>query len=337
MVRSLRCVPISKEKFPKLLAAEWVAPNCTIIGDVEVGKYSSFFHGVVLRGDTSKIIIGQKTIIQDNTIIENSNPEDKNGNIIIGDKVVIGVNCTIDKCRIDDNALISNGVTIHNNCHIQAGAMVAAGAVLPPNTVVPTGQIFAGNPAIYLRDIRPEEIVNISSNSTELRELANVMVENTERTHFEIVKDAMDRYKESTMTMEERHFIRRQVYGYSQPGVAHDDFGLEALNEGIDSFEQEGLRSYNMEKTFEKETYDQYYEMDMSNYPDVFKIQGENFKKYDDLRKRFENEIPGETVFTDSNIPKRAGAMRAWINKWDPDYNVHFKTVQHRHENTYQF
>jgi len=51
LVPSLRCVPISDSKYPKLLDADWVAPNCTVIGDVTLGAGSSLWHGVIARGD----------------------------------------------------------------------------------------------------------------------------------------------------------------------------------------------------------------------------------------------------------------------------------------------
>lgn len=55
LVPSLRCVPISTNKFPRTLDADWVAPNSVVIGDVEIGKGSSIWHGVTLRGDTARI------------------------------------------------------------------------------------------------------------------------------------------------------------------------------------------------------------------------------------------------------------------------------------------
>ena len=96
VVPSLRAVPTSQNKFPKLLASEWVATNCTMIGDITAGKYSSFYHGVTLRGDTRRIVIGNKTVIQDNTTILNSELENPHAEVKIGDKVLIGVNCLID-------------------------------------------------------------------------------------------------------------------------------------------------------------------------------------------------------------------------------------------------
>lgn len=94
-----------------------------------------------MRGDTCKIQIGGKTVIQDNTILINSNKNDSNALLTIGDRVVIGVNCRLDVCTIDDNVYIGNGATIHRGCHIQSGAMIAPGAVILPNTIVPMNQV----------------------------------------------------------------------------------------------------------------------------------------------------------------------------------------------------
>ena len=63
LVPSLRCVPTSDNKFPKLLAGDWVAPNATVIGDVHLGEGSSLWHGVTIRGDTAAIKIGKNTTV----------------------------------------------------------------------------------------------------------------------------------------------------------------------------------------------------------------------------------------------------------------------------------
>jgi len=49
-----------------------VAPNATVIGDVEVGEGSSLWWGATLRGDYSGIKIGKNTIILDRVHIESS-------------------------------------------------------------------------------------------------------------------------------------------------------------------------------------------------------------------------------------------------------------------------
>jgi hypothetical protein len=276
-------------------------------------------------------------VIQDNTLIMNSDIDNPNAEVVIGDRVVIGVNCTLDNCKVDDRAVISNGATIHKGCHIETGAMVAAGAVLPPNTVVPSGQIFAGNPAKYLRDLKPEETIAIAETSTELRELATIMEEHTEKTHYEFLNDLATKRILENITQEEEYINTMKQFSFYSDAKEGDDFGVEYGNaqEGLDEYEQEGLMKFNLGQNFRKENFDMYYETDMTNYPDAFKIYGENHEKYENLRKKFENEVPGESPGWPSNNepPTRPGAMRAWVSKWDPDYNIKFKQVGNQSEN----
>ena len=40
-----------------------MAPNATVIGDVQLGEGSSLWHSVIVRGDTAKVAIGKNTAI----------------------------------------------------------------------------------------------------------------------------------------------------------------------------------------------------------------------------------------------------------------------------------
>jgi len=59
----LRCVPISKDKYPRALDADGVAPNAVLVGDVHMKEGSSVWHGATLRGDTASIHIGKNSLI----------------------------------------------------------------------------------------------------------------------------------------------------------------------------------------------------------------------------------------------------------------------------------
>ena len=75
----------------------------------------------------------------------------------IGSNVTIGHKALLHACTIEDNAFIGMGAIILDYAKVESGAMVAAGAVVPPKKVIPSGQIWAGNPAKYLRDMSQEE------------------------------------------------------------------------------------------------------------------------------------------------------------------------------------
>ena len=81
----------------------------------------------------------------------------------IGDKVEIGDNCyvgpnaTLDACTLESFSHVGMGATVGRGSVVESFAVVAAGAVVPEDTIVPSGQIWAGNPARYLRDLTQEE------------------------------------------------------------------------------------------------------------------------------------------------------------------------------------
>lgn len=133
---------------------------------------SSVWHTTILRGDTAKIRVGKNTIIQDRVTIKSSAREDRE--VTIGNNVFIGANSHIDSCTIEDFAYIGIGATVHKDAVIEPYAIVAAGAVVPEGTTVPSGQVWAGNPARYLRDVSQEEKHQISEYLIEMQQLSHI-------------------------------------------------------------------------------------------------------------------------------------------------------------------
>ena len=230
---------------------------------------SSLFFGTILRGDTCKITIGNKSIIQDNTQIIN-NDIGTECEVFIGDRVVIGVNCHIDGgVRIEDNCVIGNGATLHKGVHVSSGSMVAAGSVVPPGVLIPSGQIFAGNPVKYLRDLKPDELEALKENSHELRELASVLVEETEKSHSEIMNDILYREMKNNLTADEMYMNEVKTLTYYFDRNFKDDLGLEYSTEGLGDFDNEELTRWTVgHDVFGKEDLDLHYEQNMTHYPD---------------------------------------------------------------------
>lgn len=152
LVPSLRSVTDSNGKSPDALSSDWVAPNAVLVGDVHMKEGSSVWHGCVLRGDTTKISIGKNSMIQDNSRLGN-NSGAGNGKITIGDNVYVGANARVDECELESFAYVGMGASVGKGSIVESFAVVAAGASVPENTVIPSGQIYAGSPATYLRDL----------------------------------------------------------------------------------------------------------------------------------------------------------------------------------------
>ncbi|WP_135078392.1 gamma carbonic anhydrase family protein [Terasakiella sp. SH-1] len=143
---------------PKIADDVFVAENAVIIGDVEIGAQSSIWYGCVLRGDVEKIRIGERSNIQDGTIVHVT--ADKFGTYI-GDDVLVGHNAVIHGCTLEDGAFVGMGAIVLDGAVVESGAMVAAGALVTPGKIVKSGELWGGNPAKKMRDLTDEQIIGL--------------------------------------------------------------------------------------------------------------------------------------------------------------------------------
>lgn len=145
----------------------FIAPNATIVGDVEMGSECSVWFNAVVRGDVNSIRMGNKVNIQDGACLHCTYEKTK---VVLGNNVSVGHNAIVHGCTVEDNVLIGMGAIVMDNVHVGANSIIAAGAVVLENTVIPAGSIFAGVPAKKVKDINQElingEINRIANNYT---------------------------------------------------------------------------------------------------------------------------------------------------------------------------
>ena len=126
---------------PRIAPDAFIAPNAVIIGDVEIGSQTNVWFNCVIRGDVNTIRIGNRTNIQDGTVIHVTR---KTGPTKIGSGVTIGHMVLLHACTLEDNSFVGMQSTIMDNAVVESGGMVAAGAIVTPNKRIPRGQIWAG-------------------------------------------------------------------------------------------------------------------------------------------------------------------------------------------------
>ena len=156
---------------PEIAETAFVAPSADVIGDVVIGNRSSIWFNCVVRGDVNFIRIGDRSNIQDGTVIHVSNGTHPT---VIGDDVLVGHNCLIHGCTLEDGSFVGMGATILDGAVVEGGAMVAAGALVTPNKRVLSGELWGGSPAKCLRKLSEEEVANLTSGAKHYAELAQV-------------------------------------------------------------------------------------------------------------------------------------------------------------------
>jgi carbonic anhydrase/acetyltransferase-like protein (isoleucine patch superfamily) len=169
------------DKKPVVAGDAFVAPSASLVGDVQVGSKSSIWYGCVLRGDASSIRIGSETNIQEHSLVSVGGSPFSSGKspTVIGNKVTIGHGAVVHACTVEDGAFVGMGATLLDGVVVEQGAFVAAGALVTENTRIPAGQIWAGNPAKFLRELKGDEGAFIPKSADHYSELA--------ATHAEVI------------------------------------------------------------------------------------------------------------------------------------------------------
>ena len=149
---------------PQIHDSAFIAPGCTLIGDVTIGADSSVWYNCVLRADVSRIVIGQRANIQDGSVLhcDPPRPGDPEGSpLVIGDDVLVGHMVMLHGCTIQDRGFVGLGAIAMNKAVIGSDAMLAAGAMLTEGKVMEPRMLWAGRPAKPLRELSDAAIAGM--------------------------------------------------------------------------------------------------------------------------------------------------------------------------------
>ena len=151
-----------RDRLPTLGARAYVDPAASVIGDVVLGDDVSVWPFTVVRGDVNFIRVGDRTNLQDGSVIHVSHdgPHAKLGGFAtrIGNDVTIGHKAIIHACTIEDAVLIGMGAIVLDGAVVRKHGFVGAGALVPPGKVVGEGELWLGNPAKKTRLLSDAEI-----------------------------------------------------------------------------------------------------------------------------------------------------------------------------------
>lgn len=141
----------------------FIAKSADIVGKVKLGNFISVWFQTVIRGDVDTITIGDRTNIQDGTVVHVAPGHPT----VIGEGVSIGHNAIIHGCEIGNNVLIGMGTIILNGAKIGDNSIVGAGSLVTQGKIFPPNSLIIGSPAKKIRDLSEAEIQSIRDNAEE--------------------------------------------------------------------------------------------------------------------------------------------------------------------------
>jgi len=145
---------------PKIAKTAYIDESAVVIGDVTVGEDSSIWPMVVIRGDDQAIVIGDRSNIQDGSVIHvASDNELFPGGIptIVGDDVVVGHKVLLHACSVGNQCLIGMSSTILDGAIIEDGVVLGAGSLVPMGKRLESGYLYDGSPAKRVRKLGDRE------------------------------------------------------------------------------------------------------------------------------------------------------------------------------------
>ena len=146
-------------RVPQISPDAYVHPDATVIGDVRLGAGASVWPRAVLRGDYGTITVGERTSIQDGTVVHATFDKPTT----VGADCVVGHLAHLEGCTVEDGCLIGSGSVVLHDAVVRAGALVAAGAVVSDRTEVPSRAMAMGIPAKMRLDAVPEGVIQLGA------------------------------------------------------------------------------------------------------------------------------------------------------------------------------
>jgi carbonic anhydrase/acetyltransferase-like protein (isoleucine patch superfamily) len=143
---------------PQIHNSAFVEESAQVIGDVHVGEESSIWFNAVVRGDIHHIRLGNRTNVQDNSVIHVRNGTHPT---ILEDEVTVGHSVTLHGCYVERGCLVGIGSILLDDVRVGSHSIIAAGALVSPGTLIPPRSLVMGVPAKVKRPLTDEEVAGL--------------------------------------------------------------------------------------------------------------------------------------------------------------------------------
>ncbi|PKI01147.1 gamma carbonic anhydrase family protein [Glaciecola sp. 33A] len=153
----------------------YIDDSAVLVGDIVLGEQSSIWPLVAARGDVNVIRIGQRTNVQDGSVLHVTRRTKQNPTgfpLIIGDDVTVGHKCMLHGCELGNRILVGMGAIIMDGAIVQDDVFIGAGSLVAPNKILESGYLYVGNPALKKRPLKDSEMAFLKQSAVNYVELS---------------------------------------------------------------------------------------------------------------------------------------------------------------------
>ncbi len=138
----------------------YIDESSVLVGDITLGKDSSVWPLVAARGDVNYIRIGERTNIQDGSVLHLTRASKSNPDgypLIIGDDVTVGHKVMLHGCQLGNRILVGMGAIVMDNATVEDDVIIGGGSLVPPNKRLESGYLYVGSPVKQARPLTEQE------------------------------------------------------------------------------------------------------------------------------------------------------------------------------------
>lgn len=138
----------------------YIDSSSVLVGDIQIGDDSSIWPLVTARGDVNHIRIGERSNIQDGSVLHVTHKNAANPDgypLLIGNDVTVGHKVMLHGCTIKDRVLVGMGAIVLDGVIIEEEVMIGAGSLVPPGKVLESGYLYVGSPVKQARPLTDKE------------------------------------------------------------------------------------------------------------------------------------------------------------------------------------
>ncbi|MFU2510715.1 gamma carbonic anhydrase family protein [Pseudoalteromonas sp. ASV78] len=159
---------------PTFNQSVYVDESAVLVGNITLGDNSSIWPLVAARGDVNYIRIGERTNIQDGSVLHLTRASKSNPDgypLIIGDDVTVGHKVMLHGCRLGNRILVGMGAIVMDNAIVEDDVIIGGGSLVPPNKRLESGFLYVGSPVKQARPLTEQELSFLKISATNYVEL----------------------------------------------------------------------------------------------------------------------------------------------------------------------
>ncbi|WP_416304856.1 gamma carbonic anhydrase family protein [Neptunicella sp. SCSIO 80796] len=151
-----------ESRAPEIEQDVFVAPGAHIIGSVKLQRHASVWFNAVIRGDNEVICIGQRSNIQDGSVLHT----DEGIPLIVGNGVTVGHKVMLHGCNIGDYSLIGINAVILNKAKIGRYCVIGANTLIPEGMQIPDYSLVVGSPGKVIKPVSEQQALHLEASAS---------------------------------------------------------------------------------------------------------------------------------------------------------------------------